>query len=217
MAGVNKNKPADAKVHATRDRKNSTKPASSPDVDICGKCDVILDDTQTVIQCEICETHFHTICAGVCQQQHECIVKFNMHWYCKICEKAAVKLDKRVTALQTKVTKLRSDLEEVKTQTSEKISKQEYEEDITTKLAPTLTRDEYEEDIKTRLDQLKQECINHITQATNQPPTNDAVNPSDDAANNGDWQTVNRQTQTTSIKRKRPTRHHRSTEREGKD
>ena len=85
----------------------------------CGKCDVIVEDTDEAVVCDICQSWFHRECGQISKELFDAIDKFGakgskeIPWQCKICRKVATGLIAEMNLLKQKHDKLEKKLKDV--------------------------------------------------------------------------------------------------------
>lgn len=72
--------------------------------DNCPDCDKSVEDTDSALECEICENWFHINCEDLEEEDYTFLsVHKTVHWYCKSCNKNVAKVIKLVSSLKGKV------------------------------------------------------------------------------------------------------------------
>ena len=86
-------------------------------VDICETCSEKVEDGQKGILCDLCEKWFHAKCEDIEDREYEILTKQdkgNIHWYCTHCNEKSVDIFKLINALQERVKKTETELENLR-------------------------------------------------------------------------------------------------------
>ena len=89
--------------------------SSLKDEDRCGQCTKHVGEKDNGIQCELCESWFHTACEGVSDEMYKLVGKNEaLHWFCKKCNSNAMKMLKeigeRAKEVDSRIAKLEKDM-----------------------------------------------------------------------------------------------------------
>ena len=79
-----------------------------------------------LIECEICKGWFHTGCVDLTDNEYEMLASHKLgtiHWYCTTCNVISVELLRLVFGLQDRIQKTKSEIKNMKRETSAKFSK----------------------------------------------------------------------------------------------
>ena len=92
--------------------------------EICAECNKVVKESDKALQCQICYRWFHTQCGKtkISAEVYKALTEetdCGLHYYCKVCNLAAVgiiesltRLDIKVRGLEQKINKMSSELEE---------------------------------------------------------------------------------------------------------
>ena len=118
-----------ARRGSTAGKKNDLKESETQ----CGKCEKELEGDQ--IQCGICELWYHVTCTDLNPGKFKAIQEFDLHWYCKPCEKASSKILHTLTTLSRDMEKVKTDVDGIQAQITQ------VEQSIQTKVAEAVTEE----------------------------------------------------------------------------
>ena len=92
----------------------SGKAGKSGDVDSkdekCGTCKKMVTDDTNGLQCELCNTWYHTKCQGVQDSLYQALNEYSteIFWFCKQCKQGAEKFFELYVQIQTKLSSVES-------------------------------------------------------------------------------------------------------------
>ena len=84
--------------------------------DRCGSCNLIVMDTDSAVECEVCNFWFHCTCQNVSDKLYQIIhdEADTIHWYCRTCNASAGNMLKIMTQLQSQQAGLQADISDLK-------------------------------------------------------------------------------------------------------
>ena len=140
----------------------------------CATCSNNVTKNNMGVQCGVCLHWWHAKCQDISEQNYVFLKDNQIHWYCKGCNAAAVRLHQQLTLLQTQQTEMANEMKEMK---ENMVSKKELENSIKTAMSAekksfhTEIKMAVEKGIKDNLDSIKAEIGNRTEEGeeTNSP------------------------------------------------
>lgn len=77
----------------------------------CNDCMKLVGESEKGLQCEACESWFHTVCQKMDQDTYKLMGQECIHWFCKSCDKSVAKLFKALGTLKIRQDKMEENMD----------------------------------------------------------------------------------------------------------